>query len=61
MVAQETWPNHASRNDRTATEVILRQQGLEKDVAYGHTKVRVRHITFFQMRSCINFDSNTYL
>ncbi len=41
MLVRETWPNHPSRNDRTACEVILKAKNFsDKDVAYGQTKVR---------------------
>lgn len=42
MVTAETWPNHRSGDARQACQAILKEQGLEKDVAYGHTKIFIQ-------------------
>jgi len=39
MISAATWPNHPSRDARTAAEVVIKEQGVEKDVAWGYTKV----------------------
>ncbi|XP_032822057.1 unconventional myosin-Id isoform X1 [Petromyzon marinus] len=42
MTCAFTWPNHMLPSDRDAAEKIVEQHGLQKDVAYGRTKIFIR-------------------
>ena len=42
MLSQFTWPNFRGGVDKQGVQILLREQGLEEDVAYGKTKLFIR-------------------
>ncbi|MBN3291319.1 MYO1D protein, partial [Polypterus senegalus] len=43
MTCEYTWPNHLMSSDREAVMAIIDQHGFQNDVAFGISKVFVRH------------------
>ncbi len=41
MLSRKTWPNYPG-SEQNGVKVILQEQGLDKDVTYGHTKLFVQ-------------------
>lgn len=42
MISQYTWPNFHAGSDKDGVRVLLRENGFENDVKFGHTKIFIR-------------------